>query len=173
LAGHSALFLNDWISLGLDDHLGYTASDTLELVFLDPDMDLHHEHQIEVAKLALRHTDPALRWWMMTALESTGDTFFAHTRPLAEAYEAASGVRLDYLAERHHVTSEAGEARPRSPLAPLQPGDEDTAIGLIDAIYDAFESRLTRSYCVARAGRYLAINTGERRRISAVHMTCH
>lgn len=42
--------------------LGYTASQTLEFLFLDQDMDLHREQMIEFGKLALRYTDPALRW---------------------------------------------------------------------------------------------------------------
>jgi hypothetical protein len=89
----------------------------------------------------------------MTALESTGETFFAHTRTLAEAVEAETGCRLDYLTERH---SACPDVRPPVPPAPLQPGDEDTAIGLIDTVYDALESQLTRSYCVARADKFSA-----------------
>jgi hypothetical protein len=61
LATHSGPFLQDWDHLGLDDQLGFNASDTLEFLFLDHDMDLHREHLVEFASLALRHSDPALR----------------------------------------------------------------------------------------------------------------
>lgn len=101
LSTHSGMFLRDWDGLGLDKRLGLTASETLEYVFLDPDLDVHRHHLITFAQLAMRHRDPALRWWLMTALEATGEAFFASTRPLAEAVERDSGVRLDYLAERH------------------------------------------------------------------------
>ena len=153
LITHSGLFLNDWDALQLDQRLGFTASDTLEFLFLDPDMDVHRHHLIEFAKLAIRHQDPALRWWLMTALESTGETFFARTRPLAEAVEAKTGVRLDYLTERHLLAGEP-DARPTVPPTALQRGDEDVAMGLIETVYDALESQLTRSYCVARADRF-------------------
>jgi hypothetical protein len=154
LASHSALFLNDWDSLGLDALLDLSASDTLEFVFLDPDMDLHREHLVEFAIIGMRHRDPTVRWWMMTALESTGETFFSQTRPLAAAVERERGVRLDYLTERHLVTAEAGEARPSLPPGPLTAEQEATVIGLIHTIYDAMESQLTRSYAVARADRF-------------------
>jgi hypothetical protein len=154
LAGHSALFLNDWDSLGLDELLGFSASETLEFVFLDPDMDLHREHLVEFAILGLRHRDPVVRWWMMTALESTGETFFSQTRPLARAVERERGVRLDYLAERHLLTGDAGDARPPVPPGPLTGEQEVTVTGLINTIYDALESQLTRSYAVARADRF-------------------
>ncbi len=154
LASHSALFLNDWDNLGLDELLGFSASDTLEFVFLDPDMDLHREHLVDFAMLGMRHRDPVVRWWMMTALESTGETFFSQTRPLAQAVERERGVRLDYLAERHLLTGDAGDARPPLPPGPLTADQEATVIGLIHTIYDALESQLTRSYAVARADRF-------------------
>ena len=81
LSAHSGLFLRDWDSLGLDERLGFTASDTLEYVFLDPDLDAHRRHLIEFAKLAMRFPDPAVRWWLMAALEATGESFFACTPP--------------------------------------------------------------------------------------------
>lgn len=116
LTTHSGGFLNDWDQLGLDDLLGFNASGTLEFLYLDHDMDLHREHLVEFATLALRHTDPALRWWLMTALESTGETSFAHTRTLAEAVEAETGVRLDYwpsgTARVHTYVRRCGPLRP-------------------------------------------------------------
>jgi hypothetical protein len=79
LSTHSGLFLSDWAALDLDEQLGYCASDTLAFLFLDRDMDLHRENMIEFVKPALRHRDPAIRWWMMAALESTGEEFFHQT----------------------------------------------------------------------------------------------
>ncbi|MGH3793097.1 MAG: hypothetical protein ACRDQ9_20305 [Pseudonocardiaceae bacterium] len=36
---------------------------------------------------ALPYPDPAVRWWMMTAVESAGEQFFAHIQRLAVAVE--------------------------------------------------------------------------------------
>lgn len=153
LSTHSRLFLDDWDSLALDDRLGFGASDTLEYLFLDPDLDGRRQHRIEFAKLAMRYEDPALRWWLMTALEATGEAFFAHTRPLAEAVESEFGVRLDYLAGRH-CADLAAKVRPGRPPSPLRAEDEDVAIGLVNTVFDALETNLTLSYAAARADRF-------------------
>jgi hypothetical protein len=148
LAAHSGLFLRDWDNLGLDERLGFTASDTLEYVFLDPDLDAHRQHLIEFAKLAMRHQDPALRWWLMAALETTGEAFFGCTRQLAEIVEQDAGVRLDYLAERHCTDPDASLPRPP---AQLRPDSVPVAVGLVNTVFDAMESNLTRSYAAVRA----------------------
>jgi hypothetical protein len=49
---------------------------------------------------ALPYPDPAVRWWMMTALESVGEQFFAHIQRRAVAVGKETGVRLDYLSGR-------------------------------------------------------------------------
>lgn len=154
LSTHSGLFLGDWDSLGLDKELGFTASDTMQYLFLDPDQDLHRQHLIEFAKLALRHRDPALRWWLMAALEATGESFFACTRPLAEAVERETGLRLDYLTERHCPGEEASRACPALPPELLRPEDESIAVDLVNTVFDAMELNLTRSYAAVRARLY-------------------
>ncbi|MBV8542100.1 MAG: hypothetical protein JO063_09590 [Pseudonocardiales bacterium] len=157
LSAHSDLLLCDWDALGLDELLGYTASQTLEFLFLDQDMDLHREHMIEFGKLALRYTDPALRWWMLAALESTGERFFAHAQPLARAVEAETGAKLDYLCGRHDPAERAddtGGEHNGVPPARLRPETLDVAIGLVDHVFDSMESQLWRSLALARANRF-------------------
>lgn len=151
LSAHSALFVQDWINLGLDQHLGLTASGTMEYIYLDPDLDVHRRHLIEFAKLAMRHTDPALRWWLTVALEATGEAWFAATRFLAEQVERDTGITLDYLAERHCVGPEASCARPSLPPALLRPEDEDTAVCLVDTVFEAMKTNLDLSYSALRA----------------------
>jgi hypothetical protein len=157
LSAHSGLVLSDWDALQLDRLLGYSASETLEFLFLDQDMDLHREHMIEFAKLALRYRDPAVRWWMMVALESTGEQFFAHTQPLALAVEQETGMRLDYLSGRHDApeaaTSTGGEVD-GVPPAPLSAEGRDAALNLVDHVFDSMESQLWRSLAVARANKF-------------------
>ncbi|WP_198406808.1 hypothetical protein [Nocardia terpenica] len=152
LSAHSDLFLGDWDSLGLDDLLGYSASDALRFIFLDPDMDLHREHMIEFAKIALRQDDPAVRWWMMTALESTGEEFFRQTSRLAHAVERETGRYLDYLCGRHD--SPMTTTAPHRPPARLTRETERTAMDIVDTVFDSMESQLWRSLTIAQADKF-------------------
>ena len=157
LSEHSGLFLSDWEALGLDQLLGHGASGALEWLFLDPDMDLHRQNMTEFAKIALRHRDPALRWWMMVALESTGEEFFAQTRPLALAVETETGRRLDYLAGRHDPPAAAhntgGDTDGTAP-APLTGDQLELAKNVTNHVFDSMERQLWRSYAIARAAKY-------------------
>jgi hypothetical protein len=170
LSQHSGMFLDDWDGLHLDDMLGLSGSQTLEFVFLDPDMDLHRGHMIEFGKIALRHPDPAVRWWMMAALESTGEEFFAQLFPLARAVEADTGARLDYLCGRHDPPTlsggggngagngrgnggaEYGGGRGRPPS--LTADTLTTSLTIVDEVFDAMESQLWRSLVIAQANKF-------------------
>jgi hypothetical protein len=157
LSAHSDMFMTDWDALGLDDLLGFTASQTFEFLFLDDDMDLHREHMIEFVKLAVRYTDPAVRWWTMAALESTGEQFFAHTKPLACAVETEIGARLDYLSGRHDAPLDAtntGGAQDGSPVARLTAETVGVALNLVDQVFDSIESQLWLSLAIARANKF-------------------
>jgi hypothetical protein len=157
LSKHSRLVMSDWQALGLDQRLGHAASDALEWLFLDPDMDLHRQNMIEFAKIALRHRDPALRWWMMVALESTGEEFFTQTRPLALAAETETGQRLDYLAGRHDSPAAAhGTGGDNDGVAPAPLiGDQlELAKNVTSHVFNSMERLLWRSYAIARAGKY-------------------
>ncbi|GAA4231289.1 hypothetical protein GCM10022254_28060 [Actinomadura meridiana] len=157
LSRHSGLFLSDWDALGLDAILGHSASDALEFLFLDQDMDLHRQNMIEFVKLALRHRDPAVRWWMMAALESTGEQFFAHTRTLATTVEAETGLRLDYLAGRHDPSdtcANTGGDQDGVPPAPLSAEGLEAALRVVDHVFDSMEAQLWRSLAVARANKF-------------------
>lgn len=157
LSKHSGLFLSDWQALGLDQLLGHMASGTLEWLFLDPDMDLHRQNMIEFAEIALQHRDPVLRWWMMVALESTGEEFFTQTRPLALAAETETGARLNYLAGRHDPPATAhntGGVADGTPPASLTDDQLELAKNITDHVFDSMERQLWRSYAIARAGKY-------------------
>jgi hypothetical protein len=137
--------------------LGYSASGALEWLFLDTDMDLHRQNMIEFAEIALRHRDPALRWWMMVALESTGEEFFAQTRPLALAVKAETGQRLDYLTGRHDppavARSTGGDTAGVAP-ALLTNDQMERAKNITSHVFDSMERQLWRSYVIARAGKH-------------------
>ena len=153
LSDHSGLFLLDWQALELDQVLGYPASGALEWLFLDTDMELHRQNMMEFAKIALRHRDPALRWWMIVALESAGEEFFAQTRPLALAVEAETGQRLDYLAGRHDPPVAARTGSSTAP-APLTNDQLELAMNVTSHVFDSMERQLWRSHAIARAGKH-------------------
>lgn len=160
LSEHSGLFLSDWDALGLDDVLDHSGSRALEWLFFDADMDLHRENMIEFAKIALRHDDPVLRWWMLVALESTGEEFFAQTKPLALAAEAETGGRLDYLAGRHDppIAPAADRVHISAP-APLSAEQLQLAKSIAAHVFDSMERQLWRSYAIVRAGKYVGLAT--------------
>jgi hypothetical protein len=161
LTTHSALFLNDWDALGLDAALGWCASETLTFLFLDTRTDLHRRNIAEFIKLALRHPQPVLRFWLLEALEASGEAFFATTRELAAEVEAATGMRLDYLADRHdlvHGDLQTVPLREAFPLHDQAMTAEDTAIALrmVHTVFDAVDAQLRVSH-VACQSNTLAI----------------
>jgi hypothetical protein len=126
-------------------------------LFFDADMDVHRENMIEFAKIALQHSDPVLRWWMLVALESTGEEFFAQTRPLALAAEAETGGRLDYLAGRHDPPAATGgtaDCIELSAPAPLCERQLELAKSITDHVFDSMQRQLWRSHAIVRAGKY-------------------
>lgn len=76
LTEHSRLFYTDWKSLELDDMLRWTASDTLEFIFLNTDMDVHRENIIKFSLYGLKYKDPLIRLWFILILELSGKEFF-------------------------------------------------------------------------------------------------
>lgn len=152
LLGHNHIFMTDWDALELDDILGYNASECLEWLFLDQDMDPHRLHMIEFAKLALRHTDPAIRWWFVVSLEWTGAVFFTHTAALARQVEAETDTRLDYLCGRHEPPGLP--ALSGRPPARLTPETLPVVQNIISTAFAAIDQLLTRSLAVAKANKF-------------------
>ena len=153
LETHSQLFLNDWDALGMDTALGWNASDTLEFLFLDPGTDVHRCNIARFTRLAITHETSALRFWLLEALEASGEAFFANTRVLAQAVERSSGMRLDYLADRHYLAHAEGEGDPGRNHAfksgPLSAADAQTAIAMVHTVFDAVDAQLSLSHAVA------------------------
>jgi hypothetical protein len=154
LETHNALFLNDWDELGMDDALGWTASDTLRFCFLDQRVDVHRRNMCSFVKLAMGHGAPALRYWLLEALEGSGHAFFENMKRLALPVEQEEGLRLDYLGDRHDVAHPVRSARVDSRAMitgePLSPADRDTAIGMVHTVFDAVDEQLALSLEIAR-----------------------
>lgn len=160
LETHNTLFLADWDALGMDAALGWNASDTLAFCFLDPKVDVHRKNLATFVKLAIRNERPALRFWLVEALEASGHAFFANTRRLALEVEREEGIVLDYLADRHelaHAKREGHAAgRARITSEPLDDEGRDAAIGIVHAVFDALEEQLGISLEAVRENRILA-----------------
>lgn len=159
LETHSSLFLKDWRALGLDQLLGWGARETVEFCFLDPAMDVHRRNIIAFTRLGLRHPDPVLRFWLMYALETSGESFFHSTRLVAQAAEVQGVGPLDYLSDRHdaaHVTNDdAIQLIQRRFLAePLSLAQALTVRRLIDVVYDALEEQLYLSLEALETNRF-------------------
>jgi hypothetical protein len=146
LESHQSLFLRDWRHLDMDRALGWSASDTLNFCSVSPATELQRWNMASFVKLAAAATDPVLRYWLMTALEASGDAFFRSTRGLALRAECELDRRLDYLADRHAV------AHPELPpdaeadavafeREALDAAGRDTAIAMVHAVFDAVEQQ--------------------------------
>ncbi|MEM9463297.1 MAG: hypothetical protein AAGF11_54650 [Myxococcota bacterium] len=161
LATHSTLLFSDWRALGMDEALGWGARQTLEFCFFDPSMDIHRRNIVKFIRLGLRHPDPTLRFWLMHALEASGEVFFIHTRELALAAEAQGVGPLDYLGDRHNGAHTEPE---RDTLAairdhfwaqPLSPEQTAAAETMIHVVFDSLEEQLTLSLEAAQSSRLL------------------
>jgi hypothetical protein len=158
LEKHSALFLNDWDALGMDDLLGWKSKETLKFLFLDPQIEIHRKNLTSFVRLAMSHDKPKLRFWFLAALEASGHAFFENMKRLASVVEAERGVRLDYLCDRHEL-SHAPRERPAEPAAVvtserLTIAERDIAIGMVETIFDAVEEQLTISLDVAKSNKF-------------------
>lgn len=106
LSEHSRLFYNDWKSLQLDDMLRWSASDTLEFIFLNADMDRHRENIVKFSLFGLKYRDPVIRFWFMMILELSGKEFFSHVGYIALQVESKYNVFLPYLCGCHATENE-------------------------------------------------------------------
>ncbi|MEX2980872.1 hypothetical protein [Streptomyces sp. C36] len=143
LTARNALFLNDWKQLGLDELLGWNAGDTLEFYYLSRTMDIHRHHRVTTTQLATAHSDPMLRLWLTGAMAAAADVLLDSTRPLAVEAEAATGLRLDYLAGRRQV------AAPHFTHDPVTPDQRDMAAEIIETVFDFMDRQLDLSLDVA------------------------
>jgi hypothetical protein len=161
LESHSALFLNDWDALDMDSLLGWTASEALEFLFLDPDTDVHRRNIASFVKLAFAHDSPTLRYWLLEALEASGEAFFENTRALATVVERYTGRRLDYLADRHDLAHGPSDGAGRSyPFKNerITAAESDVAAEMIETVFNAVDEQLTLSLHVAETNKFEVCN---------------
>src|ERR1039457_3432678 len=90
---------------GLDERPGWTASQALHWLYVDPRLDAHRRTMAQAARMAAGCVSPLARMWLLEALETSGQAWFAAAMEPAEDVERGTGGRLDYLAGRCEITS--------------------------------------------------------------------
>ncbi len=150
LQSHHRLFLRDWDELDMDHFLGWTASDTIDFYYRSRYTEVQRHSMSCFVKLACHHPDPLLRFWLIEALEASGEAFFRNTRALAQRVEARDGARLDYLADRHalaHPSLERDEQVAAVDFAreALDECSQEIAIRGIHTVFDCLDRQLTHS----------------------------
>ncbi|HTV17949.1 MAG TPA: hypothetical protein VMG12_04740, partial [Polyangiaceae bacterium] len=153
LASHGVLYLRDWLTLGLDELLGWKMGDAVTYYFLGEHTEVHRRNMSKVKKLAMTHRAPPLRWWLMLALEQSGEVLFETTRPLALELEAELGVPLDYWAYRHGLTEprERDEAPYPFLEAPIAASEARLVRQIIDTVFDNIEEQFDQCERVLHA----------------------
>jgi hypothetical protein len=150
LASHHRLFAQDAAALQLDERLNWTAGETLRFLGYQSETDLQRESMAAFLRVAYRYPSPVIRYWLMEALQASGEPFFHHGRLLAREVERRSGVRLDYLADRHELAHPAlppdheADAVSLTRL-PVTPEERDVALGVVDTVFDQLEKQFDQS----------------------------
>lgn len=150
LGTHYKLFMHDWSELGMDRLLRFSASDALSFYGLSKQTEIQRRSMSMFTKLAYAYPQPALRFWLIEALEASGEAFFHNTSLLAEKVERQTGKRLDYLANRH---SRAHPELPRDDEADsvafkceeLADSGREIAIGMVETVFDCLDQQLSLS----------------------------
>ncbi|WP_437922547.1 hypothetical protein WMF37_26280 [Sorangium sp. So ce291] len=160
LQSHHGLYLRDWIELDMDRRLGWGASDTLEFYCASKHSEAQRRSMSAFVKLAFAHPEPLLRFWLMEALEASGDAFFENTRALARRVEAERPLRLDYLADRHALSHPALEPDEEADAVAfkaeaLDARGREIAVGMIDTVFDCLELQFSLSLELATRGASL------------------
>lgn len=148
LASHYRLFLRDWAELDMDRVLGWTASETLDFYCVSDCTEVQRRSMSSFVKLAFGHPEPRLRFWLIEALEASGEAFFRGTRALARRVEAEGSLRLDYLGDRHALSHPRLEPDEEADAVAflseeLRPGDREIAAHIIDTVFDCLEAQLS------------------------------
>lgn len=150
LASHHRLFAGDAAALQLDRRLNWTAGETLGFLGYRSETDLQRESMAAFLDIAYRNPGPVIRFWLMEALQGSGEAFFQHGGVLARAVEEQHGVRLDYLADRHPLAHPVFDPDPEADAVvftrlPVTEEERDVALRAIDTVFDRLEAQFDQS----------------------------
>lgn len=122
-------------------------------------MDNHRRALIKFGMLMLQFEDPFLRLWFLEMLEASGHAFFHHCQRVAVTAEQQNGIRLNYLANRHHLVHDHnGELLDAIAIKSIPIHQEQVQVitMFIDTIFDALEQNLSSSLKFVQANRFLS-----------------
>jgi hypothetical protein len=150
IACHHRLFLADAAALDLDGALGWGAGETLRYLGHSPATELQRGSAAAFVDIAFRHRSPVVRYWLMEALQASGEAFFQHGSVLARAVERRLGRPLHYLADRHrlaHPVLEPDAAADAVRLArlPASAAEQRAALAGIDTVFDRLAAQMDQS----------------------------
>jgi hypothetical protein len=159
LASHAGLYLSDWITLGMDQVLGWPSHRMIEYYFLGDHTEVHRDCMAKAKHYAFSYPSPELRYWLMRALEEGGELLFDALGQLTREIESKTQARLDYWAHRHYL---AHPNQPPDPEAdavaftelPLSPDEAAVAIEIVNLIFDNLEAQFSLSLTVAEANHF-------------------
>ena len=150
LAGHHRLFLADAAALDLDGALGWSAGETLHFLGRSRHTELQRRSLAAFVEIAFRHPSPVVRYWLMEALQASGEAFFRHGSVLARAAERRLGRPLNYLADRHRLAHPALDPDPaadavRFARLPVAAAEQQAALAGIDTVFDRLSAQMDQS----------------------------
>ncbi len=150
LACHHRLFLADAAALDLDGALGWSAGETLHFLGRSGATELQRRSVAAFVDLAFRHPSPVVRYWLMEALQASGEAFFQHGSALARAAERRLGRPLDYLADRHRLAHPALNPDPaadavRLSRLPISAAEQRAALACIDTVFERLAAQMDQS----------------------------
>jgi hypothetical protein len=151
LATHNVLYLQDWKALRMDKFLDWDMGETIAYYFLSEQTEVHRGNMAKVKKLAFRFKEPALRFWLMTALEASGEPLFETTAALARTVEADEGLTLNYWANRHHLVHPTHDLGPDGDdhaflTDELTEAEREVARRMIETVFDNVEEQFALSH---------------------------
>jgi hypothetical protein len=139
LSGHSAVFLADWATLGLDGQPSRTASQALRWLYLDPQTEAQRGAMARFVRLAAGSASPLTRMWLLYILEASGEAWFTATGELAGDAERHLGGPLDYLAGRLEGPGPDGGRFRQKPLSQPERAQVTT---MITEVFDEVDVQL-------------------------------
>ncbi|MEU8124841.1 hypothetical protein AB0C21_39535 [Spirillospora sp. NPDC049024] len=141
---HSRLFLEDWKRLGLNERLGWKASDTLWWLFQAEVNEIARDHGVYFLSMAVADDkDPLLRFAQSEMMEALGAVFFKHASKIAIRFTEQTGTELPYMGP-FHLALETGHMDCEE-IFQEQHLDEPRrrrALELADTIYRIFSEQL-------------------------------
>jgi len=150
---HSALFLQDWSQLGMDERLSWAPG---ELYWWQTCEQMEDSRRVdfELARLVWHHPDPLVRFAIIESMEAAGTVFFKRTAPLAAELGARTATALPYFGH-YHLERETGHLQhaDERPFyeAPLSPTQREAARRGVEEVFKIFEFHFTAWERLARA----------------------